>query len=124
MARKRAENRERSLGYPGFMKPVFTKDSKAPWEKEKITWAPRDCDTRTHLKKGCLFDPPTYRPAATKSHAAACLSPRFKDFYTELTISIVYGKRLGINRSSTNYITFILPLLIGQHYQCEDMMSA
>ncbi|GFU61814.1 hypothetical protein TNCV_4564611 [Trichonephila clavipes] len=28
MARKRAENRERSLGFPGFVKPVFTKDSK------------------------------------------------------------------------------------------------
>ncbi|GFW69056.1 RNase H domain-containing protein [Trichonephila clavipes] len=27
------------------------------------------------------------------------------------------------NRSSTNCIAFILPLLIGQHYQCEDMMS-
>ncbi|GFW50593.1 hypothetical protein TNCV_2888951 [Trichonephila clavipes] len=26
MARKRAENRERSLGFPGFVKPVFTKD--------------------------------------------------------------------------------------------------
>ncbi|GFW28623.1 probable RNA-directed DNA polymerase from transposon X-element [Trichonephila clavipes] len=40
------------------------------------------------------------------------------------TISIVYGKRLGINRSSTNCIAFILPFLIGQHYQREDMMSA
>ncbi|GFV29832.1 hypothetical protein TNCV_2082971 [Trichonephila clavipes] len=40
------------------------------------------------------------------------------------TLSIVYGKRLRINRSSTNCIAFILPLLIGQHYQCEDMMSA
>ncbi|GFU65057.1 hypothetical protein TNCV_4130631 [Trichonephila clavipes] len=29
MARKRAENREGSLGYPGFVKPVFTKDSKS-----------------------------------------------------------------------------------------------
>ncbi|GFW72899.1 hypothetical protein TNCV_830261 [Trichonephila clavipes] len=28
MARKRAENREGSLGFPGFVKPVFTKDSK------------------------------------------------------------------------------------------------
>ncbi|GFX64627.1 hypothetical protein TNCV_2261501 [Trichonephila clavipes] len=26
MARKRAENREGSLGFPGFVKPVFTKD--------------------------------------------------------------------------------------------------
>ncbi|GFY09401.1 hypothetical protein TNCV_1942111 [Trichonephila clavipes] len=41
-----------------------------------------------------------------------------------ILVSIVYGKRLGINRSSTNCIAFILPLLIGQHYQCEDMMSA
>ncbi|GFW55883.1 hypothetical protein TNCV_4390261 [Trichonephila clavipes] len=28
MARKRAENREGSLGFPGFVKPVFTIDSK------------------------------------------------------------------------------------------------
>ncbi|GFV44598.1 hypothetical protein TNCV_3998881 [Trichonephila clavipes] len=34
MARKRAENRERSLGFPGFVKPVFTKDSK-PLGKRK-----------------------------------------------------------------------------------------
>ncbi|GFX62159.1 hypothetical protein TNCV_2228851 [Trichonephila clavipes] len=32
------------------------------------------------------------------------------------TISILNGKRLGINRSSTNYIAFILPLLIGYQY--------
>ncbi|GFX59771.1 hypothetical protein TNCV_1778101 [Trichonephila clavipes] len=48
---KRVEN-EGSLGYPGFVTPVFTKDNKTPWEKEKITRAPRDCDTRTHLKEG------------------------------------------------------------------------
>ncbi|GFV78686.1 hypothetical protein TNCV_594891, partial [Trichonephila clavipes] len=41
MARKRAENREGSLGFPGFVKPVFTKDSKPLGEKEKITRAPR-----------------------------------------------------------------------------------
>ncbi|GFT19310.1 hypothetical protein TNCV_3263191 [Trichonephila clavipes] len=29
MARKRAENRERSLWFPGFVKPVFTKDGKS-----------------------------------------------------------------------------------------------
>ncbi|GFW07501.1 hypothetical protein TNCV_3916341 [Trichonephila clavipes] len=34
MARKRAENRERSLGYPGVVKPVFTKESK-PLGKRK-----------------------------------------------------------------------------------------
>ncbi|GFV41855.1 hypothetical protein TNCV_2958711 [Trichonephila clavipes] len=28
MARKRAENREGSLGFPGFVKPVFTKDKR------------------------------------------------------------------------------------------------
>ncbi|GFT26290.1 hypothetical protein TNCV_263441 [Trichonephila clavipes] len=51
MARKRAENREGSLGFPGIVKPVFTKDSKTPREKEKITRAPRERETRTHLKK-------------------------------------------------------------------------
>ncbi|GFW64577.1 uncharacterized protein TNCV_3513991 [Trichonephila clavipes] len=54
MARKRAENRERSLGHPGFVKPVFTKDSKPLWEKKKITRAPRERETRTHLKKAPL----------------------------------------------------------------------
>ncbi|GFT63721.1 hypothetical protein TNCV_871421 [Trichonephila clavipes] len=46
---KRVENREGLLGHPGFVTPMFTKDSK-PLGKEKITRAPRDCDTRTHLK--------------------------------------------------------------------------
>ncbi|GFT03508.1 hypothetical protein TNCV_2986371 [Trichonephila clavipes] len=36
MARKRAENREGSLGFPGFVKPVFTKDSKPLIEAQKI----------------------------------------------------------------------------------------
>ncbi|GFT03156.1 hypothetical protein TNCV_3610351 [Trichonephila clavipes] len=40
MARKRAENREGSLGFPGFVKPVFTKDSKPLGRSmEKITRA-------------------------------------------------------------------------------------
>ncbi|GFU36022.1 hypothetical protein TNCV_4191311 [Trichonephila clavipes] len=51
MARKRAENREGSLGYPGAVKPVFTKDSKPLGKRKKISRIPRDCDTRTHLKK-------------------------------------------------------------------------
>ncbi|GFU64484.1 hypothetical protein TNCV_2525991 [Trichonephila clavipes] len=50
MARKRAENREGLLGFPGVVKPVFTKDSKPPREKEKITRVPRERETRTHLK--------------------------------------------------------------------------
>ncbi|GFU79817.1 hypothetical protein TNCV_4863711 [Trichonephila clavipes] len=51
--KKRVENREGSLGYPGFVTPVFTKDSKhgchlgiSSWEG-KVTRAPWDCDTRT-----------------------------------------------------------------------------
>ncbi|GFU43945.1 hypothetical protein TNCV_3101271 [Trichonephila clavipes] len=51
MARKRAENREGSLGFPGFVKPVFTKDSKPLGRRKKITRAPRERETRTHLKK-------------------------------------------------------------------------
>ncbi|GFX06681.1 hypothetical protein TNCV_382771 [Trichonephila clavipes] len=52
MARKRAENREKDpTRFPGFVKPVFTKDSKTPREKEKITRAPRERETRTHLKR-------------------------------------------------------------------------
>ncbi|GFW01355.1 hypothetical protein TNCV_5030081 [Trichonephila clavipes] len=34
MTRRRVENRDRSLGYPRFVKPVFTKDSK-PLGKRK-----------------------------------------------------------------------------------------
>ncbi|GFW63795.1 hypothetical protein TNCV_3744031 [Trichonephila clavipes] len=34
MARRRVENREGSLGYPRFVRPVFTKDSK-PLGKRK-----------------------------------------------------------------------------------------
>ncbi|GFT34625.1 uncharacterized protein TNCV_4125651 [Trichonephila clavipes] len=50
--RRRVENREGSLGYPRFVRPVFTKDSKPLGKsKKKITRVPRDCDTRTHLKK-------------------------------------------------------------------------
>ncbi|GFV69919.1 hypothetical protein TNCV_1982861 [Trichonephila clavipes] len=51
MTRRRLENREGSLRYPGFVRPVFTKDIKPLGLKEKITKVPRDCDTRTHLKK-------------------------------------------------------------------------
>ncbi|GFW08267.1 hypothetical protein TNCV_1655821 [Trichonephila clavipes] len=35
MARKRAENREGSLGFPGFVKPVFTKDSKPQGRRKR-----------------------------------------------------------------------------------------
>ncbi|GFW28949.1 transposable element Tc1 transposase [Trichonephila clavipes] len=55
MTRRRVENRERSLGYPGFVTPVFTKESKPLGKKEKITRAPRDCDTHTHLKKSLVY---------------------------------------------------------------------
>ncbi|GFU70927.1 hypothetical protein TNCV_3633391 [Trichonephila clavipes] len=55
MARKRAENRKGSLGgFPGFVKPVFTIDSKPLGRRlkvKKITRAPRERETRTHLKK-------------------------------------------------------------------------
>ncbi|GFW53306.1 hypothetical protein TNCV_4075271 [Trichonephila clavipes] len=56
MARKRAENRERSVGYPRFVKSVL--DSKPCGEKEKITRVPRNCDTRTHLKKKLVESTP------------------------------------------------------------------
>ncbi|GFX83787.1 hypothetical protein TNCV_350511 [Trichonephila clavipes] len=47
MTRRRVENRERSLGCPGFVRPVFTKDSK-PLGKRKRSLGR---DTSTHLKK-------------------------------------------------------------------------
>ncbi|GFV60966.1 uncharacterized protein TNCV_996991 [Trichonephila clavipes] len=39
LTRERVENREGSLGYPGFVKPVFTKDSK-PLGKRKRSQVP------------------------------------------------------------------------------------
>ncbi|GFU30393.1 hypothetical protein TNCV_2717141 [Trichonephila clavipes] len=51
LARKRAENREGSLGFPGFVKPVFTKDSKPLGRRKRSLGAPRERETRTHLKK-------------------------------------------------------------------------
>ncbi|GFX00682.1 hypothetical protein TNCV_2236891 [Trichonephila clavipes] len=33
--KKRVENREGSLGYPGFVKPVFTKGSKSLGKRKK-----------------------------------------------------------------------------------------
>ncbi|GFU96794.1 hypothetical protein TNCV_1303241 [Trichonephila clavipes] len=48
---KRVENREGYLGHPGYVTPVFTKNSKPLGKKEKIPREPWDCDTRTHLKK-------------------------------------------------------------------------
>ncbi|GFU31618.1 hypothetical protein TNCV_3282761 [Trichonephila clavipes] len=35
----------------GFVRPMFTKDSKPLGKEEKITRVPRDYDNRTHLKK-------------------------------------------------------------------------
>ncbi|GFY06265.1 hypothetical protein TNCV_2680571 [Trichonephila clavipes] len=59
MTRSRVENKEGSLGYPGFVKSVFTKDSKLLGKRRKITRAPWDCDTRTHLKKVSLLRGPS-----------------------------------------------------------------
>ncbi|GFY09624.1 hypothetical protein TNCV_381191 [Trichonephila clavipes] len=56
-------------------------------------------------------------------NAARSMSDHMQQSVCLKTSSIIYGKRLGINRSSKNYIAFILPLLIGQQYQYEDMMS-
>ncbi|GFU28295.1 hypothetical protein TNCV_99691 [Trichonephila clavipes] len=66
MARKRAENREGSLEFPGFVTPVFTEDSKTPREIEKITRAPRERETRTHLKKAKIIHS-TENPIAPSS---------------------------------------------------------
>ncbi|GFV28373.1 hypothetical protein TNCV_422611 [Trichonephila clavipes] len=52
MARKRAENREGSLGFPGVVKPeVYQRASKPLGKERKITRVPRERDTRTHLKE-------------------------------------------------------------------------
>ncbi|GFV61714.1 histone-lysine N-methyltransferase SETMAR [Trichonephila clavipes] len=47
MARKRAENREGSLGFPGFVKPVFTKDSENASQVAEIVNGVYGADTVT-----------------------------------------------------------------------------
>ncbi|GFT23744.1 hypothetical protein TNCV_3512001 [Trichonephila clavipes] len=80
MARKRAENREGSLGHPGFVKPVFTKDSKYLGKRKISLGLPRDCDTRTHLKKvrplgfSIFFCP----PLVDLSHPPRRSAPQFE----------------------------------------------
>ncbi|GFX14452.1 hypothetical protein TNCV_1616351 [Trichonephila clavipes] len=38
MARKRAENRKESLGFPGFVKPVFTEDNCTRGSDVYVKW--------------------------------------------------------------------------------------
>ncbi|GFV29848.1 hypothetical protein TNCV_2083131 [Trichonephila clavipes] len=55
MARSRVENREGSLGHPQVCEaPCLPKIVNPRWVKEKITRAPRERETRTHLKKICF----------------------------------------------------------------------
>ncbi|GFT97968.1 hypothetical protein TNCV_560081, partial [Trichonephila clavipes] len=57
MARERAENREGSLGFPGCVKPVFTKDSKPLGRRKRSLGAPREREPRTHPKEDeCEMD--------------------------------------------------------------------
>ncbi|GFX36916.1 hypothetical protein TNCV_1174181 [Trichonephila clavipes] len=95
MARKRAENREGSLGFPGFVKPVFTKDSETPREKQKIIRAcipkepyyPQPIDRSTsgppptpaNSTKGTQQEPqtPQIRVAAHGKHAGQTQKPVF-----------------------------------------------
>ncbi|GFY15999.1 hypothetical protein TNCV_1286441 [Trichonephila clavipes] len=51
MARKRAENREGSLGFPGFVKRVFTKDSKPLGRRKRSLGYLGERETHTHLKE-------------------------------------------------------------------------
>ncbi|GFV81697.1 hypothetical protein TNCV_1703531 [Trichonephila clavipes] len=74
--KKRVENREGSLGHPGYVTPVFTKDSKPLGEKQKITGAPRDCDTRTHLKK-VLVRSGRYSQSKLHEKSEICLRASF-----------------------------------------------
>ncbi|GFT06935.1 uncharacterized protein TNCV_1415041 [Trichonephila clavipes] len=68
MARKRAENRERSLGFPGFVKPVFTKDSK-PLGKRKRSLGTADVD-KANIST----------PAAVSQRAANCQEEAVRSF--------------------------------------------
>ncbi|GFU94366.1 hypothetical protein TNCV_1731631 [Trichonephila clavipes] len=51
ITRKRVKNREGSLGYPRFMKPVFTKESKPLGKRKRSLGHLGSLKTRTHLKK-------------------------------------------------------------------------
>ncbi|GFY03527.1 hypothetical protein TNCV_3211641 [Trichonephila clavipes] len=124
MARKRVENREGSLGFPGFVKPVFTKDSKPPREKEKIPRAPRERETRTHLKKtniACNFSidtsgrnkclPEIFYNVATYAYIIvdyeyACPTSKRSISRGILTTVTGHWKRTAANRrDKTNFIT-------------------
>ncbi|GFW99621.1 hypothetical protein TNCV_3418541 [Trichonephila clavipes] len=83
MTRRMVENRERSLGYPGFVTPVFTKESKPLGKKEKITRAPRDCDLKIMTCDS---------PKETCAYLKVNLRERAKDWYEVLGYAHVQGE--------------------------------
>ncbi|GFT74019.1 uncharacterized protein TNCV_3707551 [Trichonephila clavipes] len=64
MARKRAENREGSLGFPGFVKPVFTKDSKPLGRRKRslghlgsvTPYSPKEVNNQSHIFLPAFLD--------------------------------------------------------------------
>ncbi|GFV58948.1 reverse transcriptase domain-containing protein [Trichonephila clavipes] len=84
MARKRAENREGSLGFPGFVKPVFTKDSKPLRRRKRSLGHLGSVKPRTHLKKGTLKQVKSHRcPGIILSISDDSVSPPRIDPATE-----------------------------------------
>ncbi|GFV75572.1 hypothetical protein TNCV_2240211 [Trichonephila clavipes] len=88
MARKRAENREGALGYPGVVTPMFTKESKLRGKRKKMTRAPRDCDSRTHLKKVS----PLRGPSSAKRWSNVFPGQHFPPYGTPHTANMRVGK--------------------------------
>ncbi|GFU64506.1 hypothetical protein TNCV_2526211 [Trichonephila clavipes] len=54
MARKRAENREGSLGFPGFVKPVFTKDMYASSTHHPVPYYARFTSVHASPRQGII----------------------------------------------------------------------
>ncbi|GFX41366.1 hypothetical protein TNCV_1654491 [Trichonephila clavipes] len=74
MARKRAENREGSLGFPGFVKPVFTIDIYASRFAGGSIMVVRGVTTEASLSIGAMI------PCVAQSTTSRALHDRYKCF--------------------------------------------
>ncbi|GFS93569.1 retrovirus-related Pol polyprotein from transposon 412 [Trichonephila clavipes] len=87
MARKRAENREGSLGFPGFVKPVFTIDSKPLGRRKRSLgllgsvnpYSPKEGEPLRGLEQGIV------RPSSSE-YASPIVIVKKKDGTTRLYV--------------------------------------
>ncbi|GFW75074.1 hypothetical protein TNCV_447791 [Trichonephila clavipes] len=107
MTRRRVENRDGSLGYPRFVRSVFTKESKPLGKKKKITRVLRDCDTRT-LHYTSPLERETSPPLpSSKSFAGGCLNMYISSKYAYALEAL----RSNIQEKVRHNITILTQLL-------------